>query len=98
MVSAMKSKIWISTTGRMPAIAAPTPQPTKVASEIGVSRTRSSPNLSINPLVTVKMPPVSPTSSPITKTLSSRAISCASASFSASGKLSSRSVFGPGSV
>ena len=37
MVSAMKSKIWISTTGRIPAIAAPTPQPTNVASEIGVS-------------------------------------------------------------
>ena len=43
MVSATKSKIWISTTGRIPAMAAPTPQPTKVASEIGVSRTRSGP-------------------------------------------------------
>ena len=35
-----KSRYMISTTGRMPAIAAPTPRPTIALSEIGVSRTR----------------------------------------------------------
>ena len=83
MVSAMKSKIWTSTTGRIPAMAAPTPQPTNAASEIGVSRTRASPNSRISPALTEKMPPVSPTSSPIRNTRSSRAISWRSASFSA---------------
>src|SRR2546425_279863 len=68
IVSATKSKIWISTTGLSPAIAAPTPAPTNVASEIGVSRTRSSPKRSRSPRVTPKMPPIRPTSSPITKT------------------------------
>ena len=56
IVIAMKSQIWISTTGRIPATAAPTPAPTKVASEIGVSRTRSSPKRSRSPLVTWKIP------------------------------------------
>ena len=39
----------ISTTGRSPAIAEPTPMPTIVFSEIGVSRTRFSPNSSSRP-------------------------------------------------
>ena len=52
MVKATKSNICISTTGLMPAIAAPTPHPTNVASEIGVSRTRLAPNDSNNPLET----------------------------------------------
>ena len=39
----------ISTTGRSPSIAAPTPAPTKPSSEIGVSRTRSGPNSSSRP-------------------------------------------------
>src|SRR4030095_4618772 len=44
MVIATKSKIWISTTGRRPDTAAPTPIPTNVGSEMGVSRTRPSPH------------------------------------------------------
>ena len=90
IIRVTKSKIWTSTIGRMPAIAAPTPAPQNVASEIGVSRTRSAPNRSIRPLLTWKMPPVAPTSSPIRKTLGSRAISWAMASFSAWAKVSSR--------
>ena len=39
-----------STTGRRPVIAAPTPMPTIVFSEIGVSRTRFSPNSSSRPV------------------------------------------------
>ena len=38
-----KSENWISTTGRRPVSAAPTPQPTKPASVSGVSRIRSPP-------------------------------------------------------
>ena len=52
IIRVTKSKIWTSTIGRMPAIAAPTPAPQNVASEIGVSRTRSRPNRSIKPLLT----------------------------------------------
>lgn len=37
--------VMISTTGRIPTRAAPTPSPVKLFSEIGVSRTRISPNL-----------------------------------------------------
>ena len=43
-----KSRYISSTTGRMPAIAAPTPRPTIALSEIGVSRTRS-PNAVVQP-------------------------------------------------
>ena len=39
----------ISTTGRMPCIAAPMPAPTIAISEIGVLRTRSGPNSSSSP-------------------------------------------------
>src|SRR4051812_48162544 len=63
----------ISTIGREPAIAAPRPAPTKPASEIGVLRMRSGPNLPTSPLVTPKVPAT--TSSPMRKTLSSRVIS-----------------------
>ena len=97
IVIATKSKIWISTTGRRPAIAAPTPAPRKVASEIGVSRTRSSPNFSRRPRVTPKIPPMSPTSSPMTKTRASRCISPCKASLSASAIVSSRPPVGAGS-
>ena len=45
-----KSRYISSTTGRMPAIAAPTPRPTIAVSEIGVSRTRS-PKRSCRPRV-----------------------------------------------
>src|SRR5215510_13184442 len=49
-------------------------------SEIGVSITRISPNSSYSPCVAPNAPPYGPTSSPSTKTLSSRRISSASAS------------------
>ena len=74
----------ISTTGRSPAIAAPTPMPTIVFSEIGVSRTRFSPNSSSSPAVTLKAPWNTPTSSPMRKTDSSASISSRSAWLSAS--------------
>ena len=61
----------ISTTGRMPAIAAPMPEPTIAISEIGVLRTRSGPNSSSSPCVTAIEPPISAMSSPMMKTSSS---------------------------
>ena len=65
----------ISTIGRSPAIAAPTPMPTIEFSEIGVSRTRFSPNCSSRPWVTLNAPWKTPMSSPMMKTASSRSIS-----------------------
>src|SRR5687768_2810162 len=53
-------------------------------SEIGVSRTRNSPNSSYIPCVTPNAPPYGPTSSPRTKTLGSRRISSTIASRMAS--------------
>ncbi len=47
----------ISTTGRKPVIAAPTANPMKPFSDIGVSRTRSGPYVSIRPRVTPNAPP-----------------------------------------
>ena len=41
----MKLMVMISTTGRRPSMAAPTPAPTKPSSAIGVSRTRRGPYL-----------------------------------------------------
>ena len=73
-----------STTGRRPVIAAPTPMPTIVFSEIGVSRTRFSPNSSSRPAVTLKAPLKTPMSSPMRNTFSSRCISSRSAWLSAS--------------
>ena len=73
-----------STTGRRPTIAAPTPAPTMVFSEIGVSRTRRSPNSSSRPAVTLNAPWKTPMSSPIRNTASSRCISSRSAWLSAS--------------
>ena len=73
-----------STTGRSPVIAAPTPMPTIVFSEIGVSRTRFSPNSSSSPAVTLKAPLKTPMSSPMRNTFSSRCISSRSAWLSAS--------------
>ena len=72
-----------STTGRMPAMAAPTPSPTIAVSEIGVSRTRS-PNRSRRPRVRPKTLPPSPTSMPATNTRSSAASSASSAARTAS--------------
>lgn len=52
MLMPRKSIYISSATGRSPVIAAPTAVPTMAGSEIGVSITRSAPNVSINPLVT----------------------------------------------
>src|SRR5207302_8899389 len=82
----------MSTTGRSPVIAAPTPIPVKPGSEIGVSMTRSLPNSSTNPDRTLKGVPASATSSPITHTRASRRISSASASRIASPKVNSLTV------
>src|SRR2546430_9364896 len=69
----------ISTTGRIPCIAAPMPAPTIAISEIGVLRTRSPPNSSKRPCVTPIEPPISAMSSPMMKTSSSARIASASA-------------------
>ncbi len=53
IATSRKLSVMISTIGRSPSIAAPIPAPTKPSSEIGVSRTRSSPNSSIRPAVTL---------------------------------------------
>src|SRR6266436_6302053 len=80
----------MSTTGRNPVIAAPTPIPVKPASEIGVSITRSAPNSSTRPDNTLNGVPASATSSPRMHTRESRRISSARASLMASPKVSSR--------
>src|SRR3984893_7204012 len=80
----------MSTTGRNPVIAAPTPIPVKPASDIGVSRTRSAPNSSTRPDNTLNGVPASATSSPKMHTRGSRRISSASASRTACAKVSSR--------
>src|SRR3989442_10455250 len=90
MVKVTKSPNMISTTGRMPVIAAPTATPVKPASEIGVSSTRSLPNSSTKPVSTLKTVPASATSSPHRNTRGSSRISSASASRTASPNVSSR--------
>src|SRR5438477_8996640 len=80
----------MSTIGRSPVIAAPTPRPVMPASEIGESSTRSGPNSSTSPDSTLNGVPASATSSPITKTAGSRRSSSASASLIACAKVSSR--------
>src|SRR5580700_4114067 len=86
----MKSPNMMSTTGRMPVIAAPTARPVKPASEIGVSITRCVPNSSTKPERTLNGVPASATSSPNIQTRESRRISSASASRTASAKVISR--------
>src|ERR1019366_1618860 len=61
----MKSTNAISTTGRMPAIAAPVAIPMNPVSEIGVSMTRAAPNSSAMPTVVPNTPPSLAMSSPI---------------------------------
>src|SRR5208283_1121081 len=90
MVNVMKSPNMMSTTGRMPVMAAPTASPVKPASEIGVSSTRSLPNSSNRPARTLKGVPASATSSPMMQTVLSRRISSASASRIACAKVISR--------
>src|ERR1039458_5047837 len=91
MVRVMKSPNMMSTTGRIPVMAAPTATPVKPASEIGVSTTRPAPNSSTNPERTLKGVPASATSSPKMQTWESRRISSASASRTACANVSSRS-------
>src|SRR5215471_13479233 len=83
----------ISTTGRIPVMAAPTPMPLMPASEIGESITRFLPNSCTNPESTLNGVPASATSSPMMKTVGSRRISSASASLMAWAKVISRLVF-----
>src|SRR5271165_4616818 len=91
MVKVMKSPNMMSTTGRRPVMAAPTPTPVNPASEMGVSTTRSEPNSSTNPERTLNGVPASATSSPKMHTRESRRISSASASRIACANVSSRS-------
>ena len=67
----MKSENCISHTGRIPTTAAPTAVPMIADSASGVSITRSGPNSSLKPSVTLNAPPNTPMSSPITITRSS---------------------------
>src|SRR6516162_868217 len=89
MVRVRKSPNMMSTTGRKPVIAAPTPMPVKPASEMGVSSTRSAPNSSTRPDSTLNGVPASATSSPKMHTRGSRRISSASASRIACANVSS---------
>src|SRR6202521_2920061 len=91
MVNVTKSPNMMSTTGRIPVMAAPTASPVKPASEIGVSSTRSLPNSSKRPERTLNGVPASATSSPRMQTVGSRRISSASASRIACANVSSRS-------
>src|SRR5579872_1216482 len=91
MVNVRKSPNMMSTTGRNPVMAAPTPTPVNPASEIGVSSTRSGPNSSTSPDSTLNGVPASATSSPKMHTRESRRISSASASRTACANVSSRS-------
>src|SRR5579885_569023 len=91
----MKSPNIISTTGRIPVIAPPTPRPVMPASEIGESITRPGPNSSTNPASTLNGVPASATSSPIMNTVGSRRISSASASRMACASVISRVLAGP---
>src|ERR671937_485292 len=79
-----KASYCISHTGRKPAMQRPTAEPRIPASASGVSTHRSGPNRSRRPAVARKTPPARPTSSPITRTDSSRSSSTWNASLIAS--------------
>src|SRR4249919_903459 len=68
-----------SATGFMPCEARPTVRPAIVVSSSGVSSTRSDPNVACKPAVARNTPPLTPTSSPSTTTVSSLRISYARA-------------------
>ena len=70
--TAKKSENISSAIGRRPVIAAPIAAPTIACSLIGVSRTRSGPNSSNRPSVSLNTPPAAPTSSPMRTTVGSR--------------------------
>src|ERR1700682_879476 len=80
----MKSANWSSAIGMRPLRAAPMAAPTMADSASGVSSTRASPNRAYRPSVAPNTPPFRPTSSPITRTLSSRSISSSMAARTAS--------------
>src|SRR5262249_33590604 len=83
MTRVRKSPNMMSTTGRIPVIAAPSASPVMPGSEIGESTTRPVPNSSTRPERTLKGVPASATSSPMTKIVESRRISSRNASFTA---------------
>src|SRR5919201_5943145 len=85
----------ISHTGRQPAIHSPTAVPRMPASASGVSTQRSLPKRSRKPAVARNTPPARPTSSPITRTRSSRSSSVWSASLTASTRVRSATVQDP---
>src|SRR5581483_9514511 len=89
MTRVRKSPNMMSTTGRIPVIAAPTPSPVIPASEIGESSTRSGPNSCTRPERTLNGVPASATSSPTTNTDGSRRSSSASAALFACANVSS---------
>src|SRR2546423_1297120 len=90
MTSVRKSPNMMSTTGRMPVIAAPRARPVNPGSEIGVSMIRSGPNSSTSPARTLNAVPASATSSPITNVVGSRRSSSRNASLTACPSVSSR--------
>src|SRR6266511_1544424 len=98
MARVMKSPNMMSTTGRIPVIAAPTATPVMPASEMGESTTRSGPNSCTRPDSTLNGVPASATSSPTMNTRSSARISSARASFTAWANVSSRSAAAGSSV
>ena len=73
ITSGRKSPNMISITGRLPHTALPKAAPTSASSEIGVSKTRSSPYFSDRPGVVTNTPPATAMSSPKRMTFSSRA-------------------------
>src|SRR4029079_19639879 len=90
IASVTKSENCSSSTGFIPVIAAPTAAPAIPSSLIGVSITRSGPNLWNRSPETPNAPPYPPTSSPNRKTRSSACIACARPSRIASAYDSSR--------
>ena len=84
-----KSANIISAIGRMPATALPKAADAIASSEMGVSKTRSSPYLSRKPGVAANTPPASATSSPKKMTFSSAANSSSIASLIAPRNVSS---------
>src|SRR4029453_12014564 len=89
----MKSPNIISTTGRIPVMAAPTPMPLMPASDMGESITRFVPNSFARPESTLNGVPASATSSAMINTRRSRRISSANASLMAWPKVISRTGF-----
>src|SRR5262245_33220513 len=85
----MKPMNWISPTGLRPCAAMPTQSPLIRSSASGVSTTRSAPKRCCRPTVARKTPPLTPTSSPRTTTLTSSSMARASARLMASTSVSS---------